>query len=295
MLRYLCENTFLEEFFNLTDPRQAVDRAQSMICDLSGKTAVVTGAGGGIGRATALELARAGADLVIHTGSRSHRLAALAEQLRQSKRNIHSVVADLRHQGTHQSFVDEAWSFQGSVDVWVNLAGADVLTGEAADLSFEQKLAALWNVDVLATIGLSRLAGSRMAGQTTPTGSACIINIGWDQTQCGMEGDSGEMFSAVKGAVTAFTRSLAKSLAPQVRVNCLAPGWIRTRWGQQASEYWQERAQNESLLNRWGTPEDVAQAACFLASPAANFMTGQTLNINGGFRHAISNQGTGGA
>ncbi len=266
-----------------------------MICDLSGKTAVVTGAGGGIGRATALELARAGADLVIHTGTRSHRLAALAEQLRQSKRNIHSVVADLRHQDTHQSFVDEAWSFQGSVDVWVNLAGADVLTGEAADLSFEQKLAALWNVDVLATIGLSRLAGSRMAGQTTAAGSACIINIGWDQVQCGMEGDSGEMFSAVKGAVTAFTRSLAKSLAPRVRVNCLAPGWIRTGWGQQASEYWQERAQNESLLNRWGTPEDVAQAACFLASPAANFMTGQTLNINGGFRHAISNQGTGGA
>jgi 3-oxoacyl-[acyl-carrier protein] reductase len=134
-----------------------------------------------------------------------------------------------------------------------------------------------------------------MVKQANAAGSACIINIGWDQTQGGMEGDSGEMFSAVKGAVTAFTGSLAKSLAPRVRVNCLAPGWIRTQWGEQASRYWQERARNESLLNRWGTPEDVAQAACFLASPAANFMTGQTLKINGGFRHAIPDQETAGA
>ena len=81
----------------------------------------------------------------------------------------------------------------------------------------------------------------------------------------------------------AFTRSLAKSLAPEVRVNCLAPGWIRTAWGEQASEYWQQRAASESLMGRWGTPEDVAHAARFLASPAASFVTGQVLEINGGF------------
>lgn len=80
----------------------------------------------------------------------------------------------------------------------------------------------------------------------------------------------------------AFTRSLARSLAPQVRVNCLAPGWIRTAWGDKASEYWQARARAEALLERWGTPEDVARAAAFLASPAAAFITGQIVPINGG-------------
>jgi 3-oxoacyl-[acyl-carrier protein] reductase len=113
-------------------------------------------------------------------------------------------------------------------------------------------------------------------------GSGVIVNMGWDQAETGMEGDSGEMFAAVKGAVMAATRSLAKSLAPEVRVNCVAPGWIRTAWGQHASAEWQERAATESLLGRWGEPEDVARVACFLASPAAAFISGQIVNINGG-------------
>jgi 3-oxoacyl-[acyl-carrier protein] reductase len=82
-----------------------------------------------------------------------------------------------------------------------------------------------------------------------------------------------------------FSRSLAHSLAPEVRVNCLAPGWIRTAWAQTASEAWQQRAIDESLKSRWGTPEDVAAVACFLASPAADFLTGQVVPVNGGFRH----------
>jgi 3-oxoacyl-[acyl-carrier protein] reductase len=109
-----------------------------------------------------------------------------------------------------------------------------------------------------------------------------ILNMGWDQAETGMAGDSGELFAASKGAVMAATRSLAKSLAPEVRVNCLAPGWIRTQWAEHASAEWQERGRRESLLGRWGTPEDVARVACFLASPAAEFIDGQIIHINGG-------------
>ena len=97
-----------------------------------------------------------------------------------------------------------------------------------------------------------------------------------------MAGDSGELFAATKGAIMAFTRSLAKSLAPHVRVNCVAPGWIKTAWGERASAAWQERAVRESLLARWGTPEDVARAVRFLVSPEAAFITGQVLPVNGG-------------
>jgi 3-oxoacyl-[acyl-carrier protein] reductase len=66
-------------------------------------------------------------------------------------------------------------------------------------------------------------------------------------------------------------------------VNCLAPGWIKTQWGEQASEHWQQRAMRESLLGRWGTPDDVARAARFLVSPAATFINGQIVPVNGGF------------
>ena len=97
-----------------------------------------------------------------------------------------------------------------------------------------------------------------------------------------MEGDSGELFAAAKNAVMGFTRSLAVSLAPQVRVNCIAPGWIRTAWGDQASEVWQERVLRETPLKRWGLPEDIARLARFLVSDEASYLTGQVINANGG-------------
>ncbi len=97
-----------------------------------------------------------------------------------------------------------------------------------------------------------------------------------------MEGDSGQLFAAVKAAVMAFSRSLAKSLAPTVRVNCVAPGWIRTAWGEHASPIWQERVMEETPLKRWGEPQDIADTVAFLVSQQASFLTGQTLMVNGG-------------
>lgn len=173
-----------------------------------------------------------------------------------------------------------AWEWRQKFDIWINAAGIDVLTGARVNWEFARKLSALWAVDVQGTILLSRLAGQRMRA----AGQGAIVNLGWDQAEQGMAGDSGEMFAAVKGAVAAFTRSLAQSLAPEVRVNCLAPGWIRTQWGKNASEYWQERACRESLRSRWGTPEDVARAALFLVAPENDFINGQVLCVNGGFR-----------
>jgi len=243
--------------------------------------AVVTGASGGIGRAIALELARNGANVVVQGRQRRESVESLVAEIQRLGREALFLSTDLSDAKACQTFAAAAWEWKTGIDIWANIAGADVLTGGAANWPFEQKLAALWQVDVLATVVLSRAVGERMKAR----GHGVILNMGWDQAAQGMAGESGEMFATVKGAVMAFTRSLAQSLAPEVRVNCLAPGWIRTAWAEQASEYWQERAARQSLRGRWGTPEDVAHAAVFLASPAADFITGQIIPINGGFRY----------
>lgn len=244
---------------------------------LKGQTAVVTGSSSGIGRVIALELANAGANVLVHARRNGHDAEKVALHARSLGRDTRVVLADLSDPGEQDRLIEVAWEWR-PIDIWINNAGADVLTGEAAGWSFEDKLAALWKVDVVASLRLSRAVGQRMRER----GQGVILNMGWDQAEMGMAGDSGEFFAAVKGAVMAATRSLAKSFAPQVRVNCIAPGWIRTEWGQQASAEWQERAKRESLLARWGEAEDVARTACFLVSPAASFINGQIIPINGG-------------
>jgi len=249
---------------------------------LISQIAVVTGASSGIGRQIALELAQAGANVLVHAGQNRTGAEATAAKIAALGRRAEVVMADLADPTARQTLAKTAWDWQGRLDILVNNAGADVLTGEAAGWPLEQKLAQLWRVDVEGTIFLSRALGASMADR----GSGAIVNMGWDQAEHGMAGASGEMFSAVKAAVMAFSKSLARSLAPKVRVNCVAPGWIKTAWGEHASRTWQERAKRESLLGRWGTPEDVAQAVLFLASPAAGFITGHVLPVNGGLNHS---------
>lgn len=245
--------------------------------DLAGLRALVTGATSGIGRAIALELAAAGADVVVH-GRRAPLAESVAAQVAHFGVRSQVLLADLRDEAALGSLVDDAWNLWDGLDIWINNAGADTLTGAAAHWSFAAKLQALWEVDVRATMTLARAVGKCMQER----GQGVILTMGWDQADTGMEGDSGQLFGTVKGAVMAFTKSLALSLAPQVRVNALAPGWIRTAWGEQASSPWQERVRRETPLLRWGTAEDVARTARWLVSPAAAFITGQVVRINGG-------------
>lgn len=247
--------------------------------DLAGRTALVTGSTRGIGRAVALELAEAGAAVAVH-GRSAEGAADVAGVLAATGRHAGTFLADLAAAGGADRLAGDVTVALPAVDTVVLVAGVDVLTGAAARWPFERKLDALLRVDVESTLVLARALGAWMRDRAGGT----IVTIGWDQVDTGMAGDSAQLFAASKGAVMAFTRSLAKSLAPQVRVNCVAPGWIKTAWGEHASATWQRRAVRESMLGRWGTPEDVARAVRWLVSPAAGFVTGQVVAVNGGWR-----------
>ena len=249
--------------------------------DLAGRTALVTGSTHGIGRAVALALAASGARVAIH-GRSAKAADEVAKLLDRQDRHAGTFLSDLADPQAVQTLAREVEVRLPEIDIFVAVAGADVLTGEPARWSFERKLEELLKVDVVSTMTLCRAIGRWMLARE----GGSIVTIGWDQAETGMEGDSGELFAATKGAVMAFSRSLAKSLAPKVRVNCVAPGWIKTAWGVGASESWQQRAVRESMLGRWGTPEDIAAAVSWLVSPQAAFVTGQTVNVNGGFRRA---------
>ena len=252
---------------------------------LKGKTAVVTGSSTGIGREIAKELARNGANVIIHGRSNSTELQNTAAEIKKFDVEVHSVQGDFSEVNSWDDFVGQAWAWKGNVDFWINNAGGDVLTGDWPGRELEEKLAFLFQVDVAATLLLSKSAGKRMQLQNCESpGTKAIINIGWDQAWQGMAGISGELFATTKGAIMSMSKSLAQTLAPQVRVNCIAPGWIRTQWGQQTSDYWNQRAINESLMGRWGTPNDVANVAAFLCSDSASFVSGQTISVNGGFK-----------
>lgn len=240
--------------------------------------AVVTGASSGIGRAIAVEFAQAGADVMVHCRNSIEAANQVCSEIQQLGRRSQVLTCDIDNPDETRQFAAAAWSVWNGVDVWVNNAGIDLLTGDRGKLPYEEKLQRLLDGDVRASVMLSKWIGERMQNSA----GGCILNIGWDQSDRGMEGDSGELFATAKNAIMGFTRSLAVSLAPNVRVNCIAPGWIRTAWGAGASDQWQQRVLSETPLARWGLPEDVAKLARFLASPDASYITGQVWNCNGG-------------
>jgi 3-oxoacyl-[acyl-carrier protein] reductase len=246
---------------------------------LEGVRAVVTGASSGIGAAIAEAFGASGATVLVTHRDSAERAAAVAERIARVGGSAQVAQADLGTRSTCEALVAQARDRLGGLDVWVNNAGADVLTGEAADWAWERKLDLLLAVDLKGTIGCSYAAGAVMREQP---GGGTILNMSWDHVSAGMAGENPELFSAVKGGVLAFSKSLARSLAPRVRVNVLCPGWIETRFGQEVDRDFHRSVAESTPLGRWGRPEDVAAAALWLASPEAGFVTGQAININGG-------------
>jgi 3-oxoacyl-[acyl-carrier protein] reductase len=243
---------------------------------LAGLHAVVTGASSGIGRAIAETFAREGAVVLLTHRASPERAREVADAIGERARVVQ---ADLATRAGCERLVGEAHEQLGRIDVWVNNAGADVLTGDAAAWNWERKLDVLLAVDLKGTIACSYAIGDVMRGQER---GGAILNMSWDHVTTGMAGDDPQLFAAVKGGVLAFSRSLARRLAPDVRVNVLCPGWIETAFAEHADRAFRDSVAESTPLKRWGRPQDVADAALYLASPDAAFITGQAINVNGG-------------
>ena len=245
---------------------------------LERKSVLVTGASSGIGRAIALRCAQAGADLAITYRKNEQGAQATAREIRSLGRKAEVIQADISREQDIDRLVGQLQRSLGRVDVWINNAGADILTGEAGRTTRLQKLDLVLGVDVRGTV----LACWAAVGMMRNQGGGSIINMAWDHVDQGMEGENPGIYSVAKGAVASFSRSLARDVAPDIRVNILAPGFIETAFGEEANPKFRRKVIDMTPLGRWGKPEDVAGAALFLASDDAAFLTGQMVMVNGG-------------
>jgi 3-oxoacyl-[acyl-carrier protein] reductase len=240
---------------------------------------LITGSSSGIGRAIALAAARAGADVVLTYRINEAGAREVASEIATLDRRAAVFQLDLADEGSVRALGPAARDAFGRLDVWVNNAGGDILTGDAGSMPHVAKLDMLLAVDLRGTMLASWQAVEIL--RASPDGGV-IINMSWDHVITGMAGDNQQLYAAVKGGVLAFSKALARSVAPRIRVNILAPGWIETAFGAGANDKLRRTVAESTPLKRWGTPEDVAGAAVYLASPAASFLTGQTINIGGG-------------
>ena len=242
----------------------------------SNKTVVVTGAGRGIGRELVLGFAQQGATVLVHYAHARREAEEVVRQIEVLGGRALLAQADVSVSAEVTRLVDEARTKLGPIDVWVNNAGASVNSVETRGLSEEERFERVMSVDVMGAWNCCRAAAEHMRD------GGCILNIGWDHALDGAPGFVGQLYATSKGAVIAMSRGLARELAPRVRVNCIAPGWIENEWARSRPESFRKKIEQRIPVGRWGSGADIVAAALFLASPSASFITGQMLVVDGG-------------
>ncbi|MET0194151.1 MAG: 3-oxoacyl-[acyl-carrier-protein] reductase [Hyphomicrobiaceae bacterium] len=241
--------------------------------ELTDKTALVTGATGGIGGAIARALHKQGATVVI-SGRQQDKLDALATEL---GTKVHVVPCDLGNKAQVAKLVDEATAKLGRLDILVNNAGLtkDNLFMVMKDEQWDEVIA----VNLTSTFMLMRAAARGM--MRARTGYGRIINI---SSVSGIVGNPGQgNYAASKAGMIGMSKSLAREVASRgITVNCIAPGFISTPMTDALNEKQVSAIRDAIPAQKFGTPDDIAVATVYLASPEAGYMTGQTLHVNGG-------------
>ena len=245
--------------------------------DLRSRVALITGAGVGIGRATALALGRAGAAVGIHYNSSTAEAEEVVAQLRNLGARAIAIQADLTSEQQANNLVDRVLAEFGRLDILMNNAGSPLERSSIENCSSELWKRAL-DVNVTGAFYVIRRAIPHLRA----SGHGSIINNLSLSVQTGGAGGAGP-YAAAKGALQVLTRTLARELAPQVRVNAIMPGVIETRHHEVFSTAERmEEYRKQTPLARNGTAEEVGNVALFLASGASSFLTGALVDINGG-------------
>lgn len=246
---------------------------------LEGKVAVVTGGSRGIGEATALAMARAGADIVV-TSRKLPDLEAVAEKIRGLGRRALAVATHVGRLDQDQALIDRVVAEFGRIDILVNNAGTSVVWMPALELE-ERAWDSIMNLNLKGLFFLSQAAAKVMIKQ----GGGCIINVSSVDGQRGEANNSS--YNISKTAVIMATKVMALEWAQyHIRVNCIAPGFIYTKL---MNSRWEVDPENKPQvehripLHGVGEPELIAGAMVFLASSASSYITGETLTIDGGY------------
>lgn len=236
------------------------------------KTAIITGASGGIGSAIARELSDKGYNLILHY----YKNYDAVEKLGREIGNAYIMQADLKNEEEAASLSDKAYSLFGGIDLLVNNSGV-AETALFQDFKKED-YDRIFDTNVLGTFNASKAVIPYMLKKH----SGSIINISSIWGICGASMEV--LYSASKAAIIGFTKALAKELGPSgIRVNAIAPGVIETKMLSNLSEEDLNILKEETPLMRTGVPSDVAKSVAFIASEDASFITGQVLSPNGGF------------
>lgn len=242
---------------------------------LAGKVALVTGGGKNIGRAVALGLAAAGADVALLGKSDRAALDETADAVRSAKRRAMALLADVSDEASVNRAAKAAAEKLGGPTLLVNNAAVRRNTG-FADLTFAE-----WREITGVILDGAFLCARAVLPFMRAAGGGAIVNLGGLSASVGARGRAHVI--AAKSGVSGLTRALAVDLAEfGVRVNCVAPGMISTVRGDSAGAPPKHPGDNRPLTGAPGRPEDVAAMVVFLASPAAKHITGQTIHVNGG-------------
>jgi 3-oxoacyl-[acyl-carrier protein] reductase len=242
---------------------------------LNGKTALVTGASRGIGRAIALELARQGASVAVNYSGSEEKARLVVEEIQKNGGEAFAIQSDVSSEDSVKSMIKEVISTFGSLDILVNNAG--ITRDNLLMRMKEEEWDAVINTNLKGVFNCTKAATRQMMKQR----SGRIINIA---SIVGVSGNPGQAnYVAAKAGVIGLTKTTAKELSSRgITVNAVAPGFIETDMTDALEGDVKDEMLKQIPLSRLGRPEDVAAAVRFLATDEASYITGQTLHVDGG-------------